>query len=518
MKKIYNILTLFFLGCILLVSCEKFLDVNQNPAIPTDAPADIRFRAMIDLTYQTKHAVQMQAARMCQYWNYTGANSGSDWFQLTNYTTSYLWWYALYVYQGGNVAIAIKDAESKEAWHVAGAIKTFNAYAWLMTTDWMGDIPLNDAYTGTLSPKYDNQKLIYEYVDKLCDEALVYLRRTNNDDVLPLSKAEYIYNGDVTKWIKFTYLIKARCALHLYPYKVGLYDLDKVVNYCNQSFTSNSDDFRQNSQAGSNIVTFKNYWCSDRQNLNSYRQSQRIVDLLNGNIFRKDDGAGGTIPVVDPRLEKMFYPSADGNYWGIVPPTGNRTGDLTIPSVYGKIWSLPEYKSEIATYAEVQFIKAEACFNKGDLNSAFTAFQQGIRSHMQAIGVATSDIDAYLNSGAIATSATDITLAQIMTQKNIAMFLLAEETWTDFRRYDYDPTIFLGLSQPATVYSEMKNQWPRRFTYLQYSEFDYNRAELRNIEAITETDAAYYPYYYKRVWWNRAEDMSDKEYKVTPVY
>lgn len=499
----------------MLASCEEFLDVNQDPARPTDAPANIRFRAVMDLTWQCKHACNMQAARMIQYWNYTGANSGSDMFAMTNYTATYLWWRTLYWHHGNNIILGVEDAKNKEAWHVAGAMIAFNAYVWLMTTDWHGDIPLHDAFTGTLQPKYDNQKEIYQYVQDRCDEALVYLRRINNDDVMPLGAAEFIYNGDVTKWIKFTYLIKARAALHLIPYKQGQYNLDEIIAYCNYSFTSNEDDFRQNSVENSTIETYQNYWSVTRENLNSYRQSKRLVELLDGTIFQKDDGAGNMIPIEDPRLAALFYPSSDGVYYGITPPQGNTN---SIPQMYGKVWSSPGYKPELATYAEVCFIKAEAYWYKGDKPSAFVAFQEGIRSHMRTLEIPEADITGYLTSGALATTANDITLAQIMTQKNIAMFLLAEESWTDFRRYDYDPTILLGLEKPTRIADDMNNQWPRRFTYLQYSEFDYNRAELRAVEALTETDAAYWPYYYKRMWWNRSEDESDKVYRVTPVY
>ena len=504
------------LGCLLLTSCEDFLDVNQNPAQPTEAPANFRFRAMIDLTYQTKHACNMQAARMIQYWHYTGANSGSDCFSMTNYTTTYLWWYALYIYQGTNVEIAIKDAEEKGAWHVAGAIKIFNAYTWLMTTDWLGDIPLSEAFIEKLDPKYDNQKDIYEYVHKLCDEGILYLKRVNDDEVMPLSEAEYIYNGDVNRWIKFAYLVKARAELHKYPYKTGQYNLDKVISYCNQSFVGNDDDFRQNSNAASNIETHKNYWSKTRENLNSYRQSKRLVELMDGTIFQKDDGSGVMVPVQDPRLAAMFYPTvSDGIYYGITPPQGNQN---SIPQMYDKVWSSPDYKPEIATYAEVCFIKAEAYFHSGDKDAALEEMQKGIRAHMQTLKIPETDISAYINSGALATVGNDLTFGQLMSQKNIAMFLLAEESWTDFRRYDYEPTIFLGLEKPTYIVGEMSDQWPRRFTYLQYSEFDYNRGELRAIEALTADDAAYWPYYYKRVWWNRPEEDSDRVYRVTPIY
>ncbi|MFA6951289.1 MAG: SusD/RagB family nutrient-binding outer membrane lipoprotein [Lentimicrobiaceae bacterium] len=132
-------------------------------------------------------------------------------------------------------------------------------------------------------------------------------------------------------------------------------------------------------------------------------------------------------------------------------------------SFYSRV-SSPTY---LGTYAEACFIKAEVLFNQTDKSGAFAAYKAGIKASMEQMNVSLSawvagdanlgtcpsftpmtqaDMDNFLANGI--GSASDITLGKILTQKRIAL-QFSVEIWNDMRRYDYDPTLFLGWGIPA---------------------------------------------------------------------
>ena len=173
----------------------------------------------------------------------------------------------------------------------------------------------------------------------------------------------------------------------------------------------------------------------------------------------------------------------------------------------GVFWTRPTSPTVVGSYAECCFIKAEVLFNQGKKTEAFAAYKAGIKAHIDYVndickmwvaGDATltdipsftpmmqADIDNYLNN-AIGTAG-DLTLAKIMTQKQFAIFFTTE-MWLDMRRYDYNPSIFMGWHKPY-MYENTASYWtycpqgkyPRRWNQASY-EKDYNSSNLEAIGA-----------------------------------
>lgn len=173
----------------------------------------------------------------------------------------------------------------------------------------------------------------------------------------------------------------------------------------------------------------------------------------------------------------------------------------------GVFWTRPTSPTVIGSYAECCFIKAEVLFNQGKKAEAFNAYKEGIRAHINFVNdicnmwvsgdktletvpsftpMKQADIDNYLNN-AIGTAG-DLTLAKIMTQKQFAIFFTTE-MWLDMRRYDYNPSIFMGWNKPY-MYENTASYWtycpqgkyPRRWNQASY-EKDYNAANLEAIGA-----------------------------------
>jgi hypothetical protein len=61
-----------------------------------------------------------------------------------------------------------------------------------------------------------------------------------------------------------------------------------------------------------------------------------------------------------------------------------------------------------------------------------------------------AQITAYLASAAVPQNAAALTLKNIMEQKYISMFL-NPESWSDLRRFDFDPAIYVNFRIPTPV-------------------------------------------------------------------
>ena len=173
----------------------------------------------------------------------------------------------------------------------------------------------------------------------------------------------------------------------------------------------------------------------------------------------------------------------------------------------GVFWTRPTSPTVVGSYAECCFIKAEVLFRQGKKAEAFNAYKEGIKAHIDYVNsvcamwvagdaslaeipsfkaMKQADIDNFLNN-AIGT-ASDLTMGKIMTQKQYVIFLTTEQ-WLDMRRFDYDPSIFMGWHKPF-MYENTASYWtycpqskyPRRWPQASY-ERDYNSANLQAIGA-----------------------------------
>jgi hypothetical protein len=103
------------------------------------------------------------------------------------------------------------------------------------------------------------------------------------------------------------------------------------------------------------------------------------------------------------------------------------------------------------TYAQLQFVKAEAAFRLGDKATALAAYRNAISAHIDFVNTRNLDNNqaatqitaaekaAFLaDTRIVPTSPSALTLTQIMTQKYIAQWAWGHnELWMDMRRYHY---------------------------------------------------------------------------------
>ncbi len=279
----------------------------------------------------------------------------------------------------------------------------------------------------------------------------------------------------------------ARNANHLS--NKAIYAPDKVIEYCDKAMASNADNFSVSNLGTS--TTDANFFGPLRDNMQSFRQTDFSISLMDGRVFNG---------VTDPRLPLMFTASADDIFRGSTPgssdanasPANNPkripilwgvqpselVGKTPIDVTQGKYIYTNKAQFPIFTYAEIQFIKAEAAFRKGDKLMALDAYKKGIAAHCDFTGVTTTAKNDFLASKAIKQTGADLTLSDIMCQKFIAMYAHGNiETWVDLRRYKYDPTIYTGFSVKLLA-NENNGKLVQRVRPRFNSEYVWNRVSL----------------------------------------
>ncbi|MCZ4243046.1 SusD/RagB family nutrient-binding outer membrane lipoprotein [Pedobacter punctiformis] len=520
MKKIYIIIILFSL--LSLGSCKKFLDVNTNPNNPERVEANLYLSPMLHWMITAPTYDARFVGRYTQNWTLTSTNStwdrqgydpssdnGGQVFRMT------------YFDFGQNLVDMNTRAEQEQRWDLLGVGQILKAWGWITSTDLHGEIIVKEAINPAKTTfAYDTQQYAYEESLRLLDAAIANLKRTDGGvNATILGKTDIIYKGDVNKWIKFANGLKAMILNH-YSNKPN-YKPDDVIALVDASFTSNADDalLAYTGTANDDI----NFYAAARDNLTSYRQTRFILSMLDGTVFT------GT---QDPRLTRMLSPAPDGVYRGLEPTFG--IGALTAAQQPNNFWgysslalanasiSTPsryifgrKSKLPAMTYAQLQFIKAEAAYKKGDKATALDAYTKGISAHIDFVNarntddgqsptqISAAEKSAYLAlPSVVPTSAAALTLSQIMCQKYIAQWGWGHlEQWTDLRRYHYtdkdpvvDKQVFAGFTVPTNLYQDNGGKFVYRIRPRYNSEYVWNRAELDKIGGLA-TD-----YHTKETW------------------
>jgi Starch-binding associating with outer membrane len=506
---------------LLFVSCKKFLGDNLNTATPTVAPANTLLPPVFS---NMLRGYSLDAREAGQYINYWGVYTSGNVWERHGYARGSdrggEIWRMVYFGLGKNLELILEDAVKEQKWEFAGVATAIKAWSYQVATDYHGDIlKISQVYEpNRFVFDYSSQQEVYDKVPEICQTALDYFARGDGKQGVPalFPSADLVYAGDKAKWIKFVYGILARNANN--RSNKSTYDPDKVIGYVNKSLSSNNDNFLIPS-AGTNSDN-ASFWGplkipSSYPSINStWLQGYMIGELMNGNVYTG---------IVDPRAPLILSASPDGKFRGAKPTVGdpNRNASTAIinpteiPSVYGLKTNVSPVAGQgkylfkdatshpVMTYAELQFIKAEAAFRKGDKPTAYTAMKNGVQADMDRIGVTSVSSASYLSSTAVPASAAALTNKDIMLQKYIALWPHgALETWLDMRRYKYDTTIYtrytllpdISLAPNGTFFEDNNNKMAQRVRPR------YNSEYIWNINALALIGADLIDYHTKEIW------------------
>ncbi len=480
MKLIKKII-LMFTFIILLSGCkDDFFDVNK----PSDALLEDQ------VTYKTQlSSIQGYMAYM-QYYMVRYMDGLYD-QQLASYhvggvdahgkTSLSGAWTTYYTRLLVNINKMKELAQKDNNYHFLGIAQILEVLATQMATDHWGDIPYSEAVQGleNLNPRPDSQQQIYSHLLQLVDEAINNLQGPASAE--EPGDEDLMYHGDLNKWIKAAYTLKARLYIHLTK-RNGLTAAQDALTALQNGMDSNEDDMQI--QYDSRI---KNPWytgvvAANRTGNLSVLWSEQIIDQMNGTDYPF------TSISYDPRLPRYADNGGAPNYVGADNGAGGGGNcDLADDAYFTE--DAPIF---LLSYMEAKFIESEAKFLLGDKQGAYDAYIEGITASLDKLQIHPIEKAAYLNEPSISLGGdpNQLELKHIFKEKNIAL-VLHPEIYTDMRRYDFDPNIFVDLTFPQNRSDEIPtNEWPRRAIYPN-SEVQRNS----NLDQISE--------YWLPVWWDQ---------------
>lgn len=457
-------LIIFALTAMSFAGCKKFLDVNQNPNKPSDVSESLLLSPIEAAVSQ--YIVAGNASSLINQWmqncvpnqplpntvNYMVTSSTFDDF-----------WNSFYVPVMNNLYLLNKQANVNSNGMYAGISKVLTAYTLGTATDLWGNIPFSESFNGTgnSTPVYDSQETIYTTVQSLLDSAIIQLNEGKGQNP---GTADYYYGGDMGKWVKMAYTLKARYYMHLTkaPGHTAAAQAALALTALNSGMTSNDDDCYFTYTGTS---TSSNAWYLHFYNTSTLVLSSRYVDSLKSRN--------------DPRLPYLAGKAKNtGLYTG--NDIGSGAGILDDYSVAGSFYGSISSNVYILNAAEALFIKAEATLINSGYAVAQPVFRQAVAENILKLGVDTNGTAAqtYLAKYGVLSSAN--ALQQIIEEKATANFF-SPEIWVDWRRTGY-PVL-------KVITNNNISEIPRRFLY----PLNEATANPRSEQSAKLTD---------KVWWD----------------
>jgi hypothetical protein len=517
MKKRYMALIAGVLSLANACKMQEFLDVNENPNAPQTVSANLYLAPMIhwmitspqfDGRYTAHYNQEMYSTNNVLFitWGRMGHDAGSVVAGAPDNGGQQ--WRDVYWSLGQNLVDMMTKAEAEQRWDLLGVGYVLKAWGWQALTDMHGEIIIKQAIDQTrFSFDYDTQEFAYTETQRLLGEAIKNLQRTDGAvDATYLARGDKLFNGDRSRWLKLAYGMMAINLSH-YTNKAS-YKPAEVIANVDKSFSSTADEALFTYANTSPDNADRNFLGPTRNNFTLFRATQFAVNLLNGT----------QLGVADPRLSRMIAPAPDGQFRGLDVNTLG-FGALTPAQIPNNLFGYPalpaagsparylfsdKIKFPVMTFAQLQFIKAEAAYRSGDKATALAAYRNGITSHFafvnsrngedgfQTTQISNAERDAYLNDPAISPTAGALTLTQIMSQKYIAQWGWAHnEIWMDLRRYHYtdiDPAsgkqVFPGYTPPIVLFVDNGSKVVQRMRPRFNSEYVWNRPGLDGIGGL----------------------------------
>jgi hypothetical protein len=286
------------------VSCKKWLDVNTDPNNPNNESVLVQNRLpWIQKFYcytagVTNFRTSSQAG--IYYSNSASGNAlSTTWIAHTGNVTPYQTWF---VEVASNLNDLYNTAQKNGAWHYMATANVFHALGFMEMLDVYGEMPYTQALSQTASPAHDDGKTIYYGCMSKLNEAISLFEKQQDPTAPALAAGDMWNGGNVDKWIKLCYGLKARYMLKLSK-KTDLYNADSILYCLSKAPQSNDDNVVQVSY---NNSTALDYLLSDPVVTNgnfdyaAYGSNQRI-SRFHYNLLTNMRNAG----VTDPRMTKI---------------------------------------------------------------------------------------------------------------------------------------------------------------------------------------------------------------------
>lgn len=360
MKKIFNIQQAAFGALILLTvattGCKKYLDINNDPNRPTEAPINGLLAATTQNTGLNVFRVANAGPNYyVQYFASPNASSPTDIYDRVDYSGL---WRSLYDNMTDLYDLQELATRSNSTAHL-GMAKVMMAINLSMTINLWGNVPYSEAFKGdNLRPKFDDAQQLHTTCINLLDEGIAELRKTPTVAVTPA--ADFMHGATAASatvwnstnriwWIRTAFAIKARLLNQLS--KTSGYSSSAVLSAVDSAYTNNAMESRVT------IFTLRNPWATVARN-----QASLVLDGWLSTQFITNTMMANT-PNQDPRLPRLTNLTRFGDYRGTRNGAGRVGTGTTNDECYlvlAGYYSADASPLFVATFEEVEFIEAES--------------------------------------------------------------------------------------------------------------------------------------------------------------
>ncbi len=481
------------------LSCTKYYDINNDPNNIDKAPtAQLLPSVTVNIGYVGASDLFRYSGLIMQQFSAQGPVSAGNTFKEyerynINGSDDNNQWNAIFATILSDVELMINQATQENSPHYAGVGKLLKAYTYQVSVDAWGDIPFSEAvkFNAVLYPKYDNDETIYKQLITLIDDGIKDISATSSAQDPTTGTTLYpntSWTAAQKQWLQFANTLKLRIFLHYSKKDPGFagQQITALVNSGAAFMTSVGDNFQMmfNTTAQQQIPTAS---IEGGQFKNQFFPNRNIVDRMNAKA--------------DPRRAFYFVPfpyySNPATYKGASILDGVASAAYSRLHVYlkgtasnvdaskvnadgslndGAITYGGNAPARLLTYAEYNFIRAEAALTLGAPGDPQTFFREGIRASMQDASVTANDIATYLAANGTLSGNTQQKLEQIINEKYIANFGVVMEPWSDWRRTGF-PAI-QSLTKPTAIYNEIPRILPYALSEVNNNPNTPKRADL----------------------------------------
>lgn len=480
MKTINHIKVLSLAALLLVIgSCTKdFDEMNVNPNAATVVPAtNVFLRAMLATTY-TLFGERLDVYYTGSWAGHTAAIGTGDYEYRVDINNSQ--WRSLYIAMTYYVD-AMRLAEEDGNTNLYAAALTLKAYTAHQTSDLWGDIPYSEAFRldeDIIYPKYDKQKDVYAQILAELKTASEMFSADGGD----IGVGDWIYDGDIDKWVKFCNSIRLRVAI-----RMSLVDeagaLAVISELAGQPLLTSNDDnayFNWPGITPDQEIWYERMGAADGNKTDQYRTNDVMVSIL------KDNN--------DPRLPVYVDQNKYGEYNGYRFYDGQTRDTMNngnnVSHIGDRFGNDPKGFSPFMNCSEVYFNMAEVYERGGSSGEAKAAYEMGIATSMEDNGIDAGAIGIFLTQPGVAWGAGSISnLEKIRTQKWLCLFKQSVEAWSEARRTDVP--LMTGVSEN---YALSHNRPPFRMAYAD---------EEKSLNINFPTDVVESDIFYgTQMWWD----------------
>lgn len=500
------------------VSCDSYLDINENPNSATSASALLVLPQAITGSAAISSAYNSYGAHFGGYIANAGGFSGFG--NLFNYQIvpgdyNTLWISTYDNLQDYQYVIEQTNGSDELAYANATA-KIMTALNYQRLVDAFNNVPYSEALqnNANLTPKYDDAATIYQDLIAKLDDAIGVISSAKFPKNLNAS-SDPLFSGNMTKWKQFANTLKLRMLIRIsgvasladfaqkgfkgIDTSIGFLTDDAVVN---PGYVKDKPNPLWNAWAYSTTGTLSNSSRTATKFAFGFYKGQKLTDNGRGSVIYKNFE---TNTPVNQLGNEVDAPTVITNYstWY----SGTFSSASSIANSLG-IMKGPSQGQPLMLAAESHFLQAEAKLKGYLTGEPVESFDNGITASFRYlykettnIVSATKDVNADVatyKKDNPASYLVDIKLAKtpaekleaIITQKYIALNMIhSDEAWNEFRRTGYPVTDpkgdgYYNIASLLST-STRPDKLPSRILYPS-SEQSYNAANYKAINQFTD--------------------------------